>query len=1664
MIRKFFILAFVAFFFAKADAQIINGLDTLYGNEWINFDQSYFKLKVGQNGIYRLSAQALGSAGIPSQITGSQLQLWHNGEQVPIFTSNSGIFSPNDFIEFFGKKNTSELDRYLFRQPDSMMMNPNYSLVTDTAAYFLTWVNDTSNLRYEPIANDLTNLPPKENYYFASLLNNYTNIAQKLVIGQNISTSSYDQAEGYASNYANEKTYTLSPTNIYTNGPDAQLSLRFSGNAGHHQQVISLNDQTILTSEFDHFEVRQETVAVPIGQVTGNMNIKLKGMNANTDLHRVANILLKYPRLFEFENLPSYAFEIEAASAVKYLEINNFDAAGGQPVLYDLTNHWRMLGVLEGGLVKFALPASSASRSLILVNETNGALTANLQPVPFIDFGAMDHDYIILTGHKLMNDGSGLNRVQEYADYRASQAGGGFDPIVVEAEQLYDQFSWGIERHPFSVRNFGVFVKKHWSNPRYFFIIGKGREYTGARTAFDLITALEEGFYVPTYSFPGSDNMLLAGDDGFTPVIPIGRIAAITQEDIRIYLDKIKELEANKNLPQTLADRAWMKRVMHMGSGKDPAEQNDIKAYLKEFETSIENSKFGAEVKDFYKTSTDPIQVSVTQQLFDFINSGTSLITFFGHSAVNTFDFSIDNPDNFENKGKYPMILSLGCYSGNIHSSTISISERFCFLKDKGAIAFGASSGAGYAGPLSTFGGEFYKNIGEEMYGQGIGDAVQDAIKSIPTGQFAWDIMRQQFNLHGDPAIQLNPAPGPDFIVDAASVKFNPTQITTQMVDFELGFEVVNIGSFAKDSILVSIEHELPNGTKTTAKELLIPAPALRVLLNIKLPTLGNIAKGYNKFYITVDKSARVNELPSPVAEQNNELVTGNATGIGIYFLDNSVDAVYPTEFSILGNTGIELMASTADPLISERNYVFQIDTTALFNSPSLLTYKTSKPGGIIKWKPNINWGNDQVYYWRISPDSISSTQGYIWDNSSFIYLNGTESGWNQSHFYQWKRDVFKDMELKSHGNLKFIDNYKDVFIKNPVNTLAGGIELQINNNFEGRFWYNMDAGVYVMVFDSTTASSWLNVPPYPYGVPLNIGGFPVPAFTFETQTQAGRQQLIEFLRDVVPAKDYVVLHTVQANLDSDYKPQDWASDQPTLGTDLFQVLENQGANLIHNTLTTGAVPYIFAYQKDVGPLKEVLADSLTQVLTVNVGIPGYWDEGAVLSTPIGPASAWNKLIWQPELASNPETDTISVDLLAHNPTTMLDSVLVSNIQPGELDLTNVPANIFPYLRLRFNSKDSIFRTSPQLNFWRLLYEGEPDFAVNPNGYFQLLSDTLEQGQALRLQCLVENIADFPGDSLLIKYTVRDENNAENIVFTTEKKLAAHDSLQSNLTLDTKSLFGKYSLVMELNPEDDQPEQTHVNNVLNTSFYVTKDLRNPLLDVTIDGFHIMDGDLVSAKPQIRIALKDENQYLSLNDTGLFKLFIALPDTSIALQAIYFNNPNLTFYPAQNNSKNEAFIEYNPFFEKDGTYKLIVQSRDVAGNQSGRFDYKISFNIINKSSISKFLNYPNPFTTSTRFVYTMTGDVPPPRFKLQIMTISGRIVRELTEMDLGPLKIGTHQTEFAWDGTDEYGDALAKGVYIYRMTAQDANGKDWDNFDTKADKYFEKGIGKLVILR
>ena len=105
------------------------------------------------------------------------------------------------------------------------------------------------------------------------------------------------------------------------------------------------------------------------------------------------------------------------------------------------------------------------------------------------------------------------------------------------------------------------------------------------------------------------------------------------------------------------------------------------------------------------------------------------------------------------------------------------------------------------------------------------------------------------------------------------------------------------------------------------------------------------------------------------------------------------------------------------------------------------------------------------------------------------------------------------------------------------------------------------------------------------------------------------------------------------------------------------------------------------------------------------------------------------------------------------------------------------------------------------------------------------------------------------------------------------------------------------------------------------------------------------------------------------------------------------------------------------------------------------------------------------------MFTVTGSQVPQNIRIQVLTITGKIVKEITKEELGPLHIGRNITEYKWDGTDQYGQKLANGVYLYRVITN-LNGKSLDKFptmsndgfETNTDQYFNKGYGKMYLMR
>jgi flagellar hook assembly protein FlgD len=90
---------------------------------------------------------------------------------------------------------------------------------------------------------------------------------------------------------------------------------------------------------------------------------------------------------------------------------------------------------------------------------------------------------------------------------------------------------------------------------------------------------------------------------------------------------------------------------------------------------------------------------------------------------------------------------------------------------------------------------------------------------------------------------------------------------------------------------------------------------------------------------------------------------------------------------------------------------------------------------------------------------------------------------------------------------------------------------------------------------------------------------------------------------------------------------------------------------------------------------------------------------------------------------------------------------------------------------------------------------------------------------------------------------------------------------------------------------------------------------------------------------------------------------------------------------------------------------------------------------------------------------------PSTFRIDIYTITGRLVRRLDLKDLGLVYIGQNLNGFEWDGTDDYGDRLANGVYLYKATIRYPDGSEPKIREENGNaNYFKNGFGKLVLFR
>lgn len=745
----------------------------MFGNEWINYSQTYYKFKISEDGIYRLPISHLELSGVDvSKLTETNIQIFHNGLEIPLYIQkyNDSI----EYVEFYGKKNRSTLDKELY---NSEHFNPEYSLITDSSSYFLTWDNNIQGKRYQNIQTNLTNLPQKERFYISEVttLPNLVWSPGKIytISGVEMSKSIFEGGEGWGGVALSNQSIEINTPNFISGASNTNVEVRMYSQGSQHNVEFSIENQiinnslyygdTVITNSFNFNRNLLQTTTITV-----------KGLAGTSDKQSISYVKVKYPRSFDFEGESYYKFSVSAGSR-KFLEIENFNGSNSGVYLFDITNGVRINCFYDNNTRKVLtdLPASSVDRELILISfdvVDSYKVVGKVEEVKFTNYQDHNGDYTIIAHKNMFEDINGDNPLVEWAAYRSSE----LNPVLINVQEIFDQFGYGIDLHPQSIRNFSDYMINNWDNAKYVFMVGKAKEYNQIRNSDTYDSQ------IPSFGQPASDNLLFTKKGELVPRLSVGRLSVKDSDEFRTYMDKIIEMEV------ATSDNSWRKNVIHLSGGNGISEQNQFASVLNALGTNLESGSFGANINSFYKDSFNQVDTNNDSTLNSDISEGASILTYLGHGTEYNIDFELNKIERYNNKYKYPLFLSLSCSSGNIFNSTEEISETLVLTADRGVSAY-----IGFTKPVSLFSAnsfstEFYRLLSNEGVNYTNGDLYRLSMNSLTNSGLINELASNYLVYHGDPALKIN--------VEESFSVVDTTNANDERIISSVEVKVVNVG------------------------------------------------------------------------------------------------------------------------------------------------------------------------------------------------------------------------------------------------------------------------------------------------------------------------------------------------------------------------------------------------------------------------------------------------------------------------------------------------------------------------------------------------------------------------------------------------------------------------------------------------------------------------------------------------------------------------------------------------------------------------------------------------------------------------------------------------------------------------------------------------------
>ncbi len=216
----------------------------------------------------------------------------------------------------------------------------------------------------------------------------------------------------------------------------------------------------------------------------------------------------------------------------------------------------------------------------------------------------------------------------------------------------------------------------------------------------------------------------------------------------------------------------------------------------------------------------------------------------------------------------------------------------------------------------------------------------------------------------------------------------------------------------------------------------------------------------------------------------------------------------------------------------------------------------------------------------------------------------------------------------------------------------------------------------------------------------------------------------------------------------------------------------------------------------------------------------------------------------------------------------------------------------------------------------------------------------------------------------------------------------------------------------------------------------------PAIELFMNDTSFVSGGVTNTGPVLLAKLEDENGINTVGN-GIGHDITAIIDGDTQ-NPIVLNE----FYETDLDTYQSGEVRYQLTEIPEGEHTIVLKAWDVHNNSSSS---SLAFVVAESSTIAlqHVLNYPNPFTTSTEFMFEHNQACIGLDVRIQIFTVSGKLVKTIEHY----AQQNCFRVEgLMWDGTDDFGDRIGKGVYIYKVEVQNETGEQAEQFE------------KLVILK